>query len=254
MSKRKTRKLTDNQRTFLNEVKRIKQAVRRLEKRGYRFSSDVIPEMPKRVTKTVIKRLQELKTKDLYEKATALDEETGEIIGGLEKRQIEHQERARKSAETRARKKKKEEKREQEKEQYYPNGGDIIANNILDEFISKIEEIPEDFEEVIRYKSNKKAIAAFVARKNSKHTLLSLTSSVIQEIGKSGLGWRLEEQVERVTYLSGVVLYDSEAANINTACTELTTIILNRPLSYEEAKDLSEQEEYNEGHGSELYD
>ena len=61
MSKRKTKQMTANQRAYLAEVKRIKQAVKRLEKRGYRFSDDVIPQMPKRVTKKAIKEIQKLK-------------------------------------------------------------------------------------------------------------------------------------------------------------------------------------------------
>ena len=254
MSKRKTKQMTANQRAYLAEVKRIKQAVKRLEKRGYRFSDDVIPQMPKRVTKKAIKEIQKLKTKDLYEKATALDEETGEIIGGLEKRQIEHQERARKSAQTRKRKKKKEEQREPEQEQYYPNGGDIIVSNILDEFILKLQEADVTVYTMPNGRTYRKKEEAIEASRRSKHTLLSLTYSVINEIGRAQLGWRLAEHTDEVMRLTDYVLYGSDSARINSACAELASIINGGSLTMEQTRDLAEQEEYNESYGEELYE
>ena len=49
MAKRK--KKTENQKAYQKERRRLLQAVRRAEKQGYIFPEDIVPELPKRVTK-----------------------------------------------------------------------------------------------------------------------------------------------------------------------------------------------------------
>ena len=58
------KRLTPNQKAFYAEVERIQRAVKRYQKKGYVFSSDVIPEKPQRVTK---KYLAELKSNPNFE-------------------------------------------------------------------------------------------------------------------------------------------------------------------------------------------
>lgn len=127
MAKRKKVTLTPNQKEYAKQLKRIKQFIRRAEKRGYIFEDNVIPETPKRITKKSIQKIRDIKPKNLYEKAKAVDYETGEILTGVEARKIERKSSAKKAAETR--KKNKASKKPAQQETYYPSFTDIIISN-----------------------------------------------------------------------------------------------------------------------------
>ena len=94
-------KLTKNQIAFKKQVTRIKNFIRRATKRGYEFSDNVIPTMPKRVTKKSIEKIKNIKPKDLYSKASYLDKSTGEIVSGSTGRKIERNLSTQKAKETR---------------------------------------------------------------------------------------------------------------------------------------------------------
>ena len=97
----KKNKLTKNQIAFKKQVTRIKNFIRRATKRGYEFSDNVIPNMPKRVTKKSIEKIKNIKPKDLYSKASYLDKSTGEIVSGSTGRKIERNLSTQKAKETR---------------------------------------------------------------------------------------------------------------------------------------------------------
>lgn len=97
----KKNKLTKNQIAFKKQVTRIKNFIRRATKRGYEFSDNVIPTMPKRVTKKSIEKIKNIKPKDLYSKASYLDKSTGEIVSGSTGRKIERNLSIQKAKETR---------------------------------------------------------------------------------------------------------------------------------------------------------
>ena len=97
----KKNKLTKNQIAFKKQVTRIKNFIRRATKRGNEFSDNVIPTMPKRVTKKSIEKIKNIKPKDLYSKASYLDKSTGEIVSGSTGRKIERNLSTQKAKETR---------------------------------------------------------------------------------------------------------------------------------------------------------
>lgn len=98
----KRRKQTSAERAYSNQVKRIKQFIRRAEKRGYQFSEDVLPQQPKRVTQASVRKLAKLTPKKLYKKAVYGGLATeGEIVLGTEGVKLERSLRAKKAAETR---------------------------------------------------------------------------------------------------------------------------------------------------------
>lgn len=241
MAKRTSRKMTANQRAYAKELKRIKQAVKRLEKRGYRFVENAVPETPKRITHKALQRIKELKGNKIYDLAQYLDENTGKVVSGLEGKKIEQKERARKSAETRKKKKKKE-------EQYYPDGGSIIADNIVDSFISKLSE-PEPPMFPYNQRMSWQIEATLREMRTAKTTLLGLVNSIIAEIGKSALGWRLQERADDVDNCINTIVYiGSSSEAVASACRELAEIIKGSPLTMAEMQDLGEQSEYNESY------
>lgn len=101
MAKRKS-KQTPNQRAYAKQVKRIKQFIRRAEKRGYQFSENVLPKRPKRITQASIRKLALLTPEKLYQKAVYGGEATaGEIVKGTEGIKLERKVSAQKAAQTR---------------------------------------------------------------------------------------------------------------------------------------------------------
>ena len=95
-------KQTPAERAYSKQVKRIKQFIRRAEKRGYQFSEDVLPQRPKRVTQASVRKLAKLTPEKLYQKAVygGLASE-GEIVPASEGVKLELSLRAKKAAETR---------------------------------------------------------------------------------------------------------------------------------------------------------
>ena len=127
------KKLTQLQLDYKKQVKRLKQAVRRAEKRGYIVPENVIPKQPKRISKKSVERLKKITTKEIYSKSEKLDFETGELIPGEVARKQERSESAKKAAKTRKEKRYNAEKGESEyyEPQYetFPSGADIIIGN-----------------------------------------------------------------------------------------------------------------------------
>lgn len=127
------KKLTQLQLDYKKQVKRLKQAVRRAEKRGYIVPENVIPKQPKRITKKSVERLKKITTKEIYSKSEKLDIETGELIPGEVARKQERSESVKKAAKTRKEKRYNAEKGESEyyEPQYenFPSGADIIIGN-----------------------------------------------------------------------------------------------------------------------------
>ena len=146
MGKRKGNKQTPNQREYAKQLQRIKNAVKRAEKRGYIFNENVIPQTPKRITKSAIQKLKETTTNKLYGEATYVEPLTGEVFTGLEGRKIERYRSAKKAQQTRQRNKAK---HSTAYDTYYPDGGEIIYSNVFEDFISRLgtptTKIVEDF-------------------------------------------------------------------------------------------------------------
>ena len=239
MAKRNKKNQTPNQREYAKQVARIKKAMNRAEKRGYMFDKSIITKTPKRVTQSLLAQLQSIKGNRLYDKAVYIDQLTGEILGGLEGRKLERQASARKAKETRQRK-------QENGEPYYPDGGQIIFSNVVDNFIARLSEPTSEYFVNRWGKKARKGQQAYEESQRSKSTLLSITYSVINDIGKSALGWRLEDNADNVNALTNYVLYGSDASRIASACSELASIINGGALSMQQLQDIAEQEEANE--------
>lgn len=98
----KRRKQSHAERAYSKQVNRIKQFIRRAEKRGYQFSEDVLPQRPKRVTQASVRKLAKLTPEKLYQKAVYGGIATeGEIVPAIEGVKLERSLRAKKAAETR---------------------------------------------------------------------------------------------------------------------------------------------------------
>lgn len=238
------------------EISRIRTIVREAEKQGYIFGN-VIPKNPN-VTKSTLSRLRSISREDLLKTARRVDVETGEIIDTQAERNRERkiQEREQKKLKRKRRENLKQKKRERRASEltnvepfydtYLPDGGEIIYSNVVEEFIMRLSEPTQEYTTTRSGKLSKRWDKLVEASESAKHTLLSITNSVIELEGKSALGWRLETQADEVQILLMYVLYGSDATRIASACSELASIVKGSPLTMQELMDIAEQEEYNE--------
>ena len=96
MAKSSKPKLTPNQQAYAHQIKLLKKRIANAEKSGFRFFENVVPQTPDRIYKRDIERIKGLRGNRLYEKATALDEDTGEIVSGIEGAKLKKKESAKK--------------------------------------------------------------------------------------------------------------------------------------------------------------
>lgn len=128
MARKKT--LTQNQRAFEKQRRRIQQFVNRAKKRGFYFPTTIVPTRPARVTQKAIREVTALKPEQLYSQGYYIRPETGELIPALERRAEERAEAARKAARTRRR------------ERDYENTPIDFAEQVIAMFRKTIEHFP----------------------------------------------------------------------------------------------------------------
>ena len=150
---------------YMKQRRRIQRAISRMEKGGYILPENVLPPIPKRITRASVRRLEKISSDVLYKKSRYVDIETGEIITGIVARDRKRSEAAKKAAETRRRNKKYKSleqdigpmrpDKSREDRSYYkpyepyeelPRQEDIIITN----FIETIEHFPEVAEPLLR--------------------------------------------------------------------------------------------------------
>ena len=208
-------KLTKNQIAFKKQITRIKNFIRRATKRGYEFSDNVIPTMPKRVTKKSIEKIKNIKPKDLYSKASYLDKSTGEIVSGSTGRKIERNLSTQKAKETR---KNNNNKRHSNNNKNYTTYETVIMRNF--------------YEYIKTFTSNK-----------IRDSLFGMIKSLEHEQGTTEVAKALQNMPLQFHEILARCGYDSDKALM-----EFETSFLEYfpNVSEQYKKDLMEKLEYNE--------
>lgn len=73
---------------YLKERRRVQQAIRRQEQRGY-LVNDVLPDIPEKITKRDLNRLKKITPQSIRNKSDFLDFSTGEIIPSKQAQEYE---------------------------------------------------------------------------------------------------------------------------------------------------------------------
>ena len=215
------RKLTKNQIEYNKQVRRIKNFIKRAEKRGYEFNEDILPKTPKRITKQAIKRLENLKPKQLYAKAEFLDTSTGEMLKGTKGRQLERQRASEKAKQTRQRNKSK-----KKKPKTTLKAEDVILNN----FYEYLKTFPVKLTAKIR----------------------QFVKKLEREIGRNEVATALQNMPMKFHEILEMVHYSSDQAE-DVFRSQLLEYLPNASEQYK--KDAMEQFEYYEvGYDEEEYD
>lgn len=127
-----------------------------------------------------------------------------------------------------------------------PDGGAIIFQNVLEEFIERLQEPVPAYGTSARGRSYKRTKDVVNAVERGKEYLLDLVNKVSAEIGSSQLGWRLQQNADTVSACMEYFIYTSDGSAVQTAIATLAAIINGGPLSLAESLDLGMQSEYNE--------
>lgn len=217
MAKRKKR--TENQKAFQKERRRLLQAVRRAEKQGYIFPEDIVPELPKRVTKKQLEKIQKIKPKQLYKKAEFVYQETGEIVPAEQRKQEVKQEAIRKAKETRKRKKKI---NTLSVPKYYP------TISIIDTIRDRISELTREAKPPIPIENRKNELLAIF------DDTVTLFSDNITEYEQY-----LKAHESEIAELLNVISYDSNAEQISASFVALGRLLNTQSLSMIQAENLS---------------
>lgn len=220
----KKKKPTQLQLDYKNQVKRLKQAVKRAEKRGYIVPDNIIPERPKRITRKSVERLKKVTTKDIYAKAEKLDIETGELIPGETARKLERSEAAKKGAKTR---KNKDNKPAENPDTYYPTFSiiDVIRERIIELTRKGKPDIPIE------------------QRKNALLSIFDDTVTMYSD-NISEYELYLKNNEAEIAELLDVITYDSDAEKVSYSFARLGRLLNTQSLSPAQAEGLSLMSEY----------
>lgn len=222
MAKRKKR--TELQKAFQKERRRLLQAIRRGEKQGYIFQENIVPDLPKRVTKTALKRIKKTKPKDLYKTAQYLYQETGEVVPAEQRRQEVKREAIRKAKETR---KIKNKISIPNVPVYYP------TISILDTIRDRISELTRESKPPIPIES----------RKNELVNIFDDTITIYSE-NISEYEHYLEAHESEIADLLNVISYDSNSEKVSASFVSLGRLLNMQSLSIQQAENLSAMSEY----------
>lgn len=95
----------DLKKEYTKQIRRIKNFIRRAEKRGYYFDENIIPKKPRKITEGSVRKLKRLTPESLYKKSKYAGEYTkGEIVSGEKGHKLELSERSKKGHRTRKQK------------------------------------------------------------------------------------------------------------------------------------------------------
>lgn len=250
---------------YQKERKRIQSFIRRAEKRGYTFESGILPSTPKTVTEASVRRLQAITAKGLYEKATFVSPQTGEIVSGRRGRYYEREQAAKKAQETR-----KQRIYNRLKYGQYPDmpyneydGTDLtemVTHDRHEVIVDKWEEvgnkINNEFPDSIGYykKSGNKGFFIRLDSHSIKAELLTIWRNTGSEYDQPSvfLNQYVEKNESALADALARLPYDSKEEDVNTHISAIATFLNLGMLSPEDADRLGDYDVvYNEDIGEE---
>ena len=221
------KKKTENQKAFQKERKRLQQAIRRGEKNGYIFPEDIVPSLPKRVTKKQLEKIKAIKPSDLYSIAVYLYEDTGEIVPAEQRRKEVLKQGIEKAKQTRKKKVKK--ANASVPNVYYP------TISIIDTVRGRIEELQREEKPLINISQRKNALLDIFDDTVSYYELNDNLSEYETY---------LKQHENEIADLLNLIAYDSDGEQINASFVTLGRLINVTSLSMEQAENLSAMSEY----------
>lgn len=122
------KKISKTVQEYRNQRKRIQSTFSRLRKKGYFPAINILPDIPKKITKGSVRRLQKIDIEYIYKKSVFLDVETGELLEGRQPTS----------------KRKSKAKTDQQKERYAD-----FTDMVIREYIRQISRFPAKIAEIV---------------------------------------------------------------------------------------------------------
>ena len=217
----KKKKPTQLQLDYRKQVKRLKQAIRRAENRGYIIPDNIIPEKPKRITRKSVESLKNITTKDIHAKSEKLDFQTGELIPGEIARKAERSEAPKKASKTIKNKLKS------DYAIYYP------TISIIDTIRTRIIDLERRGKPPIPIEQRKSELLSIF---DDTVTMYSSNIEVYEEY--------LQTNEPEIAELLDVITYDSDVENVSSSFVKLGRLLNKAPLSPTQAEGLSYMSEF----------
>lgn len=228
------RKLTPLQQEYRKQRRRVKEFIRRAKKRGYQFEEGIIPNIPKKITRSSVERLKKLTPKKLYEKAEYVDIETGEIKTSKQRQLEVRKEATKKAKETLQRKKYRESKYDKITPDIY-----IPTISIIDKIREYIESIPSS-----RAFATRKTGAFFEDFSSKKSSLLSILEDRYSDTEEYDLEQEFIQKESEIAELIQVITYSSDNESVGYSFVKLAVLIKGSSLSHKEAENISDEADY----------
>lgn len=232
--------------------KRIINFIRRAESRGFYFEEDVLPPIPKRITKQSVQRLEKLNPEALYKKSFWVDLETGETMSGPRRAEQERSERTRRGHETRRANRAAEaafftgESEAPSEGEYLPDLYEIAFDNVFDEFLEKVsQDIPEVYYSHQTGKRHKRFERIRIAAQEAQSEVIKILNELLSKYTKSQIGKVISEHWEQLEAAVQYILYGSDEAAISSSAI-LIMSVLTGGLSKEQNMSLTSEAEMQE--------
>ena len=222
MAKQKPKKSAVEQ-AYNRELKRIRQFIRRAEKRGYSFGAYTLPEKPSRITRKSVEKLKKITPKILYEKATYYDVITDTRVSGTEAQRLIRSRASKKAAQTRHAKKNK-------STFTVPNKPPVET----DEVLQYMEELLANWQPLSHWDASYERL-----KRNDKNILQNIVNGAVSQLGRNQVARNIQSQAGLVKDLAFKICYgssDFKWGDVQGDISAITAIIYGRNLTVEESK------------------
>lgn len=231
---------------------RIINFIRRAEKRGFYFDEDILPKIPKRITKQSVRRLEKLDAESLYKKSIWVNLETGEFMSGPRRVERERSIRAKKAAATRkanflATKAFYTTGQDITFEpEYYPDLYEIAFDNVYDEFLKKVSApLPAEYNSYYSKKRERKGKELLRAGKQAQSEVINILNDLLKKYTKSEIGKVISDNYAALDANIEYILFGSDKSIIS-ASSVMVMQILTGGLTRQQNSTLTEEAEIQE--------
>lgn len=216
-----TKKLTQTQKEYRKQRRRVQQAVKRLEKIGYIFDEDVVPKIPKKITKASVHRLAKITPEKLREKSEYI---IGEEIVKYKTHKKEIKQEIKRI------------RQELKKEKETPVIVHIPTVLYIDNFRETVINIIPDSRNFYHGRNEATTFKDFSGYKN---IIISLLDDSIAENGEQYVERLIQENADTLSdYIEGVQ-YDSDENRVEHNLISVANILKGSPLTQIEAEQVS---------------
>lgn len=221
---KKKRKLTKAEQDYNRNRRRIKDFIRRAEKRGFIFPEFTMPDRPNKITQKAVKELERWTPQKFYETGYYKTSWTGEVVPATTARKMERQAAYRRGVE-----------RRESPDYTAPAGPPIIEDKILKAVEELIDRFP-DPEQTGYMTSWQLEIAErhYSQLKNLFETQIALNGRAVTAMRLNAAGQEIVELAEKIMY------GDSKDAEFQMDLNAFAIIIKGEALSLDESERMQE--------------